>query len=104
MFDRRRDLFLRLVHDIAIPCHKVSQTCYIPAVHHISYFPLDLQNLPSHSGAQNSLLAHRVRSLNLASSQLGEHASHVWVRISPPRSHHVPYCLIILVSQSSLDQ
>lgn len=50
----------------------------------------DLQNLPSHSGAQNSLLARRVRSLILESSQLGEHASYVWVRISPasltPRS------------------
>jgi len=38
MFDRRRYLFLRLVHDTAVPCHKVGQTCFIPIVHHISYF------------------------------------------------------------------
>lgn len=72
-------LAIKLVKLVLFPLCTISYTSNV-----------DLQNLLYHSGAQNSLLAHRVRSLNLASSQLGEHASHVWVRIYPPRLRHVP--------------
>jgi hypothetical protein len=57
----------------------------------------DLQSLPSHLGAQNSLSVHSSDHLTSASSQLGQHASHVRVSIFPHRSSHALNTLIYVL-------